>query len=334
MAYVPVEVRRVNIPRRTAAGFVIAILLFLVAAVILSLSVYSLPAGVVAVVVDPVSGQISKPVLGPALGFKAPWAYLIEDTYAIEVIEFVQKERAAGRWEFTAPEVLTKDGVTVTVEMVVRYRIVPQRFDELVKKFPQVDYDDKVLVPKARQLIRDVVSKVSLDYLIENRDQIAKQIEQQYREAVENDPALAGLVDVLDVNVLNFILPAQVTDAINRKVAAQQDAIRAQFERQRVEELARANYTRTVLAAMAEANATITRSKAQAAQIALIANATRTAIEMLIKAAGANATEAARLAELYIYLSGLREVAQTGNVQIVAISGGAGQVVPVIPFTR
>lgn len=304
----------------------------LVVGVIVALSVYSLPAGAVAVVVDPVSGQISKPVMGPAVGFKAPWAYLIKDTYAIEVIEFVQKEKAAGRWAFSAPEVLTKDGVTVTVEMVVRYRIVPQRFDELVKKFPQVDYDDKVLVPKARQLIRDVISKVSLDYLIENRDQIAKQIEQQYREAVENDPALAGLVDVLDVNVLNFILPAQVTDAINRKVAAQQDAIRAQFERQRVEELARANYTRTVLAAMAEANATITRAKAQAAQIALIANATRTAIEMLIKAAGANATEAARLAELYIYLSGLREVAQTGNVQIVAISGGTGQAVPVIPI--
>jgi regulator of protease activity HflC (stomatin/prohibitin superfamily) len=82
VAYVPVEVRRVRIPRRTAAGFVIAILIFLVAAVILSLSVYSLPAGVVAVVVDPVSGQISKPVMGPAVGFKAPWAYLIEDTYA------------------------------------------------------------------------------------------------------------------------------------------------------------------------------------------------------------------------------------------------------------
>jgi len=99
-------------------------------------------------------------------------------------------------------------------------------------------------------------------------------------------------------------------------------------------QIAWANYTRTVLAAMAEANATITRAKAQAAQIALIANATRTAIEMLIKAAGANATEAARLAELYIYLSGLREVAQTGNVQIVAISGGTGQAVPVIPITR
>jgi len=334
MAHIPVEVRRVNVPRKTAAALAVAILVFLIAAVALSLSMYSLPAGVVAVVVDPVTEQIGKPVLGPALGFKAPWAYLIEDTYAIEVIEFVHKEKAVGRWEFAAPEVLTRDGVVVTVEMVVRYRIVPQRFDELVKKFPQVDYDDKVLVPKARQLIRDIISKVSLDYLIENRDVIAKQIEQQYREAVENDPALAGLVEILDVNVLNFILPAQVTDAINRKVAAQQDAIRAQFERQRVEELARANYTRTVLAAMAEANATVARARAQATQIMLVANATRTAIEMIIKAAGANATEAARLAELYIYLSGLRDVAQTGNVQIVAVSGGGGQIVPVIPLTR
>lgn len=52
----------------------------------------------------------------------------------------------------------------------------------------------------------------------------------------------------------------------------------------------------------------------------------------MIRAAGANATEAARLAELYIYLMGLRDIAQAGNVQIVAISGGGGQVVPVIPL--
>jgi hypothetical protein len=60
------------------------------AGVIVATSFYSLPAGVVAAVVDPVSGQISKPVMGPVVGFKAPWAYLIEDTYAVEVIEFVQ----------------------------------------------------------------------------------------------------------------------------------------------------------------------------------------------------------------------------------------------------
>jgi Membrane protease subunits, stomatin/prohibitin homologs len=268
-------------PRKAAKLFAVAVIALAVAAVLLSLSVYALPAGVVAVVVDPVTGQIGKPVMGPAVGFKLPWAYLIEDTYAIEVIEFAQRERAAGRWVFAPPEVLTKDGVTVTVEMVVRYKIRPERFDELVKKFPQVDYDDKVLVPKARQIIRDIVSKVDLEYFIANRDVIAKQIEQQYREAIENDPTLAGLVEVLDVNVLNFILPGQITEAINRKIAAQQDAIRAQYERQRVEELARANYTRTVLAAAAEANATITRARAQATQILLIANSTKTAIEMI-----------------------------------------------------
>ncbi len=333
MVYVPVEVRG-RIPKRTAAFFTIAIAVFTLASIVLALTIFSLPAGTVAVVVDPVSGTVSKPVIGPALGFKAPWAYLISDTYAIEVVEFVQMEKGAGRWEFSAPVVLTRDGVTVTVEMVVRYRIKPERFDDLVKRFPQVDYDDKVLVPKARQLVRDIISKVSLEYLIENRDVIAKQIEQQYREAIEQDPALAGLIDILDVNVLNFILPQQVTEAINRKVAAQQDAIRAQFERQRVEELARANFTRVILAAQAEANATVTRATAQALQISLLANATKNAVEMLIAAARANATDAARLAELYIYLSGLREVAQFGNVQIIAISGGGGQIVPVIPIAR
>jgi hypothetical protein len=128
--------RRIRLPK---ALFVAAVVAFMAIGVVVAVSFYSLPAGVVAVVVDPASGQISKPVMGPAVYYKAPWAYLIEDTYAVEVIEFVQKERAARRWEFNAPEVLTRDGVVVTVEMVVRYRIVPQRFDELVKKFPQVD---------------------------------------------------------------------------------------------------------------------------------------------------------------------------------------------------
>jgi len=317
---------------KKSASFALVVIVMFALAIVASLTVYTLPAGTVAVVVDPVSGTISKPVIGPALGFKAPWAYLIEGSYAIEVIEFVQAERGAGQWVYSAPVVLTRDGVAVTVEMVVRYRIRPERFDETVKKFPRVDYDDKVLVPKARQLVRDIISKVSLDYLVENRDVIARQIEQQYREAVEGDLALAGLVDILDVNVLNFILPREVSDAINRKVAAQQDAIRAQFERQRVEELARANYTKVVLAALAEANATITRALAQSSQILLIGNATRATVEMLITAARAEAADAVRLAELYIYLLGLREVAQSGNVQIVAITGGGGQVVPVIPI--
>jgi len=324
--------RRMREIQKSPALIAIAVIALLAISVLLALSVYTLPAGVVAVVVDPVTGTMSKPVKGPAFGFKAPWAYLIEDTYAVEVIEFVTVERAHGRYMFSAPTVLTRDGVTVTVEMVVRYQINPDRFDELVKKFPTVDYDDKVLVPKARQLIRDVISKVSLDELIANRDVIARQIEQQYKEAVESDPTVAGLVRILDVNVQNFILPPQITDAINRKIAAQQDAIRAQFERQRVEELARANYTRVVLNAMAEANATLARANAQARQILLVANATRSAIEMLIRAAGANATEAARLAELYIYLMGLRDVAQTGNVQVVVINGGGGQVTPIMPL--
>ena len=150
MAYIPVQVRAPRVSRRATAIFVAIVLAFLIAAVVAALSVFSLPAGIVAVVVDPVSGTISKPVVGPAVGFKAPWAYLIEDTYAIEVIEFVQRERASGRWTFSAPEVLTKDGVIVTVEMVVRYRIVPEKFDELVRKFPQVDYDDKVTAPHGK----------------------------------------------------------------------------------------------------------------------------------------------------------------------------------------
>jgi hypothetical protein len=35
-----------------------------------------------------------------------------------------------------------------------------------------------------------------------------------------------------------------------------------------------------------------------------------------------------------IYLSGLKEVAQRANLQIINIAGGTGQAVPVIPIVR
>jgi len=136
-----------------------------VAAFALHAMIAEVGAGEVAVVVDPVTHSISKPVIGPAFFIKLPWQYVIKDRYAVEVVELVREEKSAGEWVFSAPTVLTKDGVTVTVEVVIRYRIRPERFDELVRMFPSVDYDDKVLVPKARQLIRDIISKVSLDYL-------------------------------------------------------------------------------------------------------------------------------------------------------------------------
>ncbi|MFN3805416.1 MAG: prohibitin family protein, partial [Pyrobaculum sp.] len=90
-------------------------------------------------------------------------------------------------------------------------------------------------------------------------------------------------------------------------------------ERTKREELARA-----------EANATIMKARAQAMQISLVANATRAAIEMLIKTAGANATEATRLIEAYLYLSVLREVAQFGNVQLIKVESDGTITLPVI----
>jgi len=316
----PVRIK-VRQPRSTL--LLVVIFAAVVALALLAASVSTLGVSEVAVVVDPLLGTISKPIQGPAVFLKAPWAYTVKDTIAVETIEFAQAEAAVKEWVHAPPTVLTKDGVSVTVEVVVRYQLEPSTFDQLVRDFPNVDYDDRIMVPLMRQVIRDEISKVSLDELITNRDVISRRIQEAYLDAVGRESKLAGRVRVLEVNILNFILPQEITTAINQKIAAQQQAIKAMYERQRIEELARANYTRRVLEAEAQANATLTVAQAEAKSLLLRANATRAA--MLLVVSQFNDTE---LARIYLYLLGLQEVAKTGASVIVVTP--AGQSVPVI----
>ncbi len=319
-----IKVRTRSKPRVPPVTVLVAALLSVgVAAVVLAASTVTLGVSEVAVVVDPLFGTVSKPILGPAVFLKAPWAYVVKDSTAVETIEFAQAEAAVRQWVHAPPTVLTRDGVGVTVEVVIRYQVEPSTFDQLVRDFPNVDYDDRLMVPLMRQIIRDEISKVSLDELITNRDVISRRIQTAYLEAVSRESKLAGRVRVLEVNILNFILPPEITSAINQKIAAQQQAIRAMYERQRIEELARANYTKRVLEAEAQANATLTVAQAEAKSLLLKASATRAALDYILSRY--NDTE---LARIYLYMLGLQEVAKSGATVIVTVPGG--QPAPII----
>ncbi|QOJ78829.1 prohibitin family protein [Infirmifilum lucidum] len=319
-----IKVKARSKPRVPPLALLVAALLATgVAVLVLAASTVTLGVSEVAVVVDPLFGTVSRPILGPAVFLKAPWAYVVKDSTAVETIEFAQAEAAVKQWVHVPPTVLTRDGVSVTVEVVVRYQVEPSTFDQLVRDFPNVDYDDRLMVPLMRQIIRDEISKVSLDELITNRDVISRRIQTAYLEAVSREGKLAGRVKVLEVNILNFILPPEIASAINQKIAAQQQAIRAMYERQRIEELARANYTKRVLEAEAQANATLTVAQAEAKSLLLKANATRAALHYVVSQY--NDTE---LARIYLYMLGLQEVARAGATVIVTVPGA--QATPII----
>ncbi len=322
---------RVEMPRTLKKVVVPLVLVIVVLLIVLPASFFSLNVGEVAVVSDPITGQISGPYVGPTVGFKPPWATLIVDTYGVEAIDLSSEPNRQQPPDYPGIEVLTKDAVTVQVDVTIRYQLIPDRFDVLVRRYPRLNYEEDFLVVQMRQLVRDIISKYTLDELIEKRPQITSEIENRYYEVVQGDEVIGKSVKLLGVNVRNVRLPQKILDAINEKIAAQQRAIAAQFERQRIEELAKANASKAIIAANASATARVIEARARALRDLIIANATRSALILIFSSIpNSTATDMARIAELYIYLAGLSEVAGRGG-RLIVMAGGGTPLVSISP---
>jgi regulator of protease activity HflC (stomatin/prohibitin superfamily) len=239
---------------------------------------YSVPFGKVAVIVDPLGKTVSRPILGPVWGFKAPWAYLIQDDVGVQAVDmFFEPPR-----DYPAVFALTRDGVQIDVDITIRYKIVPDRFDALVKNYPALNYEEDFIVANARQVVREVVSNYTMMDILEKRTTIAREIEDKLTRVIKSDPVAAQCLDLLGVNVRNIKLPESIVQAINEKIAAQQRAIKAEYERQAALIQANATAQALIIQAEGQAKAMLELAKAQSESIRIIANATAGAPKELI----------------------------------------------------
>jgi len=93
-------------------------------------------------------------------------------------------------------------------------------------------------------------------------------------------------------------------DAIEAKLVAEQAKMQAEFEREKILILANATAQEAIIKAQGEAQAKM-----------IIANGTRQAIQMAIQAAGV--TNSTRIAEIYLWVEALREIAPDIDVLII-----------------
>lgn len=309
MAEIPVKVSGGVERFRTA--IVAAVLLLIAAVAIAATSVYQVQLGEVAVVVDPVFKSISRPVLGPAIAFKPPWAYVVKDYAGVEAIDmFFEPPR-----DYPAISALTRDGVLVEVDVTIRYRIVPDKFDVLVKYYPRLNYEEDFLVATARQVVREVISNYTLTDIIERREVVANHVETALAKRLKGDPIIGQCLDFLGINLRNIKLPDEVLAAINEKIAAQQRALKAEYERQATLIQANATAQRTLIEAEAQARALLMVARAQAESIELIANVT-----------GVPSSE---IASYYFYLEAVKEMAKSGRAIMVVSPGGTSPLIAV-----
>lgn len=149
-----------------------------------------------------------------------------------------------------AIKVLTSDGLEVTIDLTVLYKVVPGDAPRLLGETGD-DYRDKIVRPITRTKIRDnAVYYQAVDLFGNKRDEFQQRI---YR-SIEDDFKKRGLM-LEQLLVRNITLPNSVKASIESKINAEQDAKKMEFvllkekqeaERKRVEAQGIADYQRII----------------------------------------------------------------------------------------
>ena len=149
-----------------------------------------------------------------------------------------------------AIRVLTSDGLEVTIDLTVLYRVVATDAPKLLRETGD-DYQDKIVRPLTRTKIRDnAVYYQAVDLFGNKRDEF----QQRIYKSIENDFKARGLM-LEQLLVRNITLPNSVKASIESKINAEQDAKKMEFvlqkekqeaERKRVEAQGIADYQRII----------------------------------------------------------------------------------------
>ena len=149
-----------------------------------------------------------------------------------------------------AIRVLTADGLEVTIDLTVLYRVLPRDAPKLIRE-TGIDYETKIVRPISRTRIRDnAVYYDAVALYSTKRDEFQNRI----FKGIENDFKARGLL-LENLLVRNITLPAAVKGTIEQKIQAEQESQKMQFilakerqeaDRKRVEAQGISDYQRII----------------------------------------------------------------------------------------
>ncbi len=121
---------------------------------------------------------------------------------------------------------LTKEGLSVDLDMTVLYRVEEDKASEIYTTVGvRRDIDEKIIRPLIRTSIRDIIAQYDAkDIYSEKREEVANKI----KEALSSSLSSRGIV-VEDVLLRNVALPANLAKAIQEKLQAEQEAEKYDF---------------------------------------------------------------------------------------------------------
>lgn len=195
-------------------------------------------------------GKVQNDVLGSGLHFINPLMEVLSLDIKTQNYTMSGVQDEGNKSGDDAIRVLTADGLEVTIDLTVLYKLLPSEAPKLVRETGE-DYKDKIVRPLTRTKIRD--NSVYYDAVAlysSKRDEF----QQRIFKSIEDDFKKRGLI-LEQLLVRNITLPQSVKATIEQKINAEQDAQKMEFvllkekqeaERKRVEAQGIADYQRII----------------------------------------------------------------------------------------
>ncbi|MCF6309910.1 MAG: prohibitin family protein [Sulfurimonas sp.] len=185
------------------------------------------------------NGKYQVQALLPGLHFIIP---VIQKVYIVDtkvrIINYASRievsgGNAAGINVKPAITVLDKRGLPVTIELTVQYRLDAKFAAQTISNWG-FSWEDKIINPVVRDVVRNVVGKYDAESLPQHRNQIAQEIDKSVRESIaglKNSPA-----DLQSVQLREIGLPSKVREQIERVQVAKQEVQKAEQDVQRAKQ--------------------------------------------------------------------------------------------------
>jgi len=169
-------------------------------------------------------GKVQDNVLYEGLSFVNPLVQVVEISTQTKNYTMSSVQDEGQQSGDDAIRVLAADGLEVTIDMTVLYRVLPTDAPRIIREIGE-DFENKVVRPLTRTRVRDnAVAFSAVELYSIKREAFQTNV----RTTIEKDFRERGLV-LEQLLVRNITLPTSVKESIERKITAIQDAQRMEY---------------------------------------------------------------------------------------------------------
>ena len=266
------------------------------------------------------TGKFSDKPLTPGMHFYVPLIQkvIIVDT-KVHMITYKRRPETGSLPDrygtiriYPAINVLDARGLPIQVELSVSYRLDPRKAAYVIKTYG-LNWEDKIINPIVRDVVRNVIGKYPAEEIPVKRNEIAAKIENAIRKELDKIPQKPIIFESFQLR--DIILPENIKKQIERVQIAKQEAERAKYEVLKAKQIAQ----KEAAIAQGKANAAKIEAQGKAEAKLIEAKAQAKANELISKSL---TNELLKLKQIEVQGKFNEALKQNPNAKIFLLPGG------------